>query len=120
MMFVQNLLAVLAQSKVINRTTVNFSFITAYFSKSIKIGPGVHINLSKRGTGVSLGSRGAHVSFSLTGRVTKTVNRPGAGLLQTARYKSLQHGLYRHSPIYFCIMVRDFVITAKEGRVTRE
>ena len=54
--------------------------MSAYFRKSIKIAPGVHINMSKRGTGVSFGGRGAHVSFSPTGRVTKTVSIPGTGI----------------------------------------
>ncbi len=54
--------------------------MSAYFRKSIKIAPGVHVNLSKRGTGVSFGGRGAHVSFSPTGRVTKTVSIPGTGI----------------------------------------
>ena len=54
--------------------------MTAYFRKSFKVDPGVHINLSKRGTGVSFGGRGAHVSFSPTGRVTKTLNIPGTGI----------------------------------------
>jgi len=54
--------------------------MSAYFRKSIKIAPGVHINLSKRGTGLSFGTRGAHVSFSPTGRVTKTVGIPGTGI----------------------------------------
>ncbi len=46
----------------------------------MKIAPGVHINLSKRGTGVSFGHRGVHLSFSPTGRVTKTVSLPGTGI----------------------------------------
>ena len=54
--------------------------MTAYFRKSFKVAPGVHINLSKRGTGVSFGGRGAHVSLSPTGRVTKTLNIPGTGI----------------------------------------
>ena len=54
--------------------------MSSYFRKSIKIAPGVHINLSKRGTGISFGARGAHVSLSPTGRVTKTVNLPGTGI----------------------------------------
>ena len=54
--------------------------MSAYFRKSFKVAPGVHINLSKRGTGISLGGRGAHVSFSPTGRVTKTVSIPGTGI----------------------------------------
>ena len=54
--------------------------MSAYFRKSIKIAPGVHINLSKRGTGISFGARGAHVSLSPTGRITKTVSLPGSGI----------------------------------------
>ena len=54
--------------------------MSAYFRKSFKVAPGVHLNLSKRGTGISLGGRGAHVSFSPTGRVTKTVSIPGTGI----------------------------------------
>ena len=54
--------------------------MSAYFRKSFKIAPGVHINLSKRGTGVSFGGRGAHVSFSPTGRITKTLSIPGTGI----------------------------------------
>jgi len=54
--------------------------MSAYFRKSFKVAPGVHINLSKRGTGVSFGGRGAHVSFSPTGRVPKPRNIPGTGI----------------------------------------
>jgi len=54
--------------------------MSAYFRKSFKVAPGVHINLSKRGTGVSFGTRGAHVSLSPTGRITKTVGIPGTGI----------------------------------------
>jgi len=54
--------------------------MSAYFRKSFKVAPGVHINLSKRGTGVSFGTRGAHVSLSPTGRITKTVGIPRTGI----------------------------------------
>jgi hypothetical protein len=53
----------------------------------------VHLNFSKRGTGVSFGTRGAHVSLSPTGRVTKTVSVPGTGIyyrgVSTLHSKSL-------------------------------
>lgn len=62
--------------EVISHTLV----MSAYFRKSFKVAPGVHINLSKRGTGVSFGTRGAHVSLSPTGRITKTVGIPGTGI----------------------------------------
>lgn len=70
--------------------------MTAYFRKSIKIAPGVHINLSKRGTGVSFGGRGAHVSFSPTGRITKTVSIPGTGIYY--RDTSTNHSRSKKSP----------------------
>jgi len=54
--------------------------MASYFRKSFKIAPGIHLNLSKRGTGISLGGRGAHISLSPTGRVTKTLNIPGTGI----------------------------------------
>jgi hypothetical protein len=54
--------------------------MSAYFRKSIKIAPGVHFNMSKRGAGVSFGVRGAHVSLSPTGRITKTASIPGTGI----------------------------------------
>ena len=54
--------------------------MTTYFRKSFKVAPGVHLNLSKRGTGVSFGPSHAHLSFSPTGRITKTVSIPGTGI----------------------------------------
>jgi Protein of unknown function (DUF4236) len=38
------------------------------FRKRKRIGPGLFLNLSKRGAGVSVGRRGASVSKSATGR----------------------------------------------------
>ncbi len=70
--------------------------MTAYFRKSFKVAPGVHINLSKRGTGVSFGGRGAHVSFSPTGRVTKTLNIPGTGIYY--RDVDTLHAKAAHAP----------------------
>jgi hypothetical protein len=70
--------------------------MSAYFRKSIKIAPGVHVNLSKRGTGVSFGGRGAHVSFSPTGRVTKTVSIPGTGIYY--RDVDTLHSKSQHQP----------------------
>ncbi len=70
--------------------------MTAYFRKSFKVAPGVHINLSKRGTGVSFGGRGAHVSLSPTGRVTKTLNIPGTGIYY--RDVDTLHAKAAHAP----------------------
>jgi tetratricopeptide (TPR) repeat protein len=48
--------------------------------RSIKLGSGVKLNLTKRGASVSLGGRGAHYTVSTTGRHTRTVGIPGTGL----------------------------------------
>jgi tetratricopeptide (TPR) repeat protein len=48
--------------------------------KSIKIAPGIRMNVGKSGIGYSAGVRGARVSRSATGRVTRTLSLPGTGL----------------------------------------
>ena len=50
------------------------------FRKSVKLGPGVRLNVSKRGVGVSGGVRGARVSAHTSGRRTTSVGVPGTGL----------------------------------------
>lgn len=50
------------------------------FRKSIKIAPGVKLNLNKGSVGLSAGVRGARVSVNSKGRVTKSVGIPGSGL----------------------------------------
>lgn len=70
--------------------------MSAYFRKSFKVALGVHINLSKRGTGVSFGGRGAHVSPTPMGRVTKRVNLPGTGIYY--RDVDTLHAKSQHQP----------------------
>lgn len=48
--------------------------------KSIKIAPGVRLNVSSKSIGVSAGVRGARVSVNSKGRVTRTVGVPGTGI----------------------------------------
>jgi Protein of unknown function (DUF4236) len=52
------------------------------FRRSIKILPGIRINLGKRGVSTSIGVRGAHVTFGRNGTRT-TVGLPGTGLSYT-------------------------------------
>jgi tetratricopeptide (TPR) repeat protein len=52
------------------------------FSRSIKLMPGVSINLSRSGASVSVGPRGAKVTVGPRG-VTQTVGLPGTGLYYT-------------------------------------
>lgn len=49
------------------------------FRKRIKVLPGIHVNLGKRGASISAGVRGASVTVG-KGRVTKSVGLPGTGI----------------------------------------
>lgn len=51
-----------------------------YVRRSMKIAPGVRINFSNRGMGVSVGTRGVHISSSATGRRTFSAGIPGTGI----------------------------------------
>ena len=48
--------------------------------KSIKLGPGVRLNVSHRGAGVRVGGRGGGVSANTSGRRTASVGIPGSGV----------------------------------------
>jgi Protein of unknown function (DUF4236) len=50
------------------------------FRRSIKLGPGVRMNLSKTGVGMSFGVPGARRSIHSSGRQTASVGIPGTGL----------------------------------------
>lgn len=50
------------------------------FRKSIKIAPGVRLNIGKKSVGISAGVKGARVSVNSSGRVTKSVGIPGTGV----------------------------------------
>lgn len=50
------------------------------FQRSMKLLPGVRLNFSKSGIGMSLGVPGARISFSPRGRVTQRVGIPGTGI----------------------------------------
>ena len=55
------------------------------FRRSIKIAPGVKVNLTKTGVGMTVGPRGAHYSVHSSGRVTRSVGLPGTGLYYQSR-----------------------------------
>lgn len=50
------------------------------FRRSIKLGKGVRLNVSKTGLGVSVGGRGARYSVHSSGRRTRSLGVPGSGL----------------------------------------
>lgn len=55
------------------------------FRKSFKVAPGVRLNVSKRGAGVSGGVKGARVSVG-PGGTRGTVGIPGSGLSYEHRF----------------------------------
>lgn len=50
------------------------------FRRTVKIAPGVRLNVNKRSVGLSAGARGARVSVNSDGRSTRSVGIPGSGL----------------------------------------
>lgn len=50
------------------------------FRKSVKIAPGVKVNLNKKSTSVTLGTKGVHHTVSSSGKKTTSVGVPGTGL----------------------------------------
>lgn len=50
------------------------------FRRTVRIAPGIRLNVNKRSVGVSAGVRGARVSINSDGRSTRSVGVPGTGL----------------------------------------
>lgn len=50
------------------------------FRKSVKIAPGVKLNLNKKSVGVTIGKKGAHYTVNSKGKKTASVGIPGTGL----------------------------------------
>ena len=50
------------------------------YRKSIKIAPGIKLNLNKSSASISVGPKGFKTTYSTTGRKTTTVGIPGTGI----------------------------------------
>jgi hypothetical protein len=50
------------------------------FQRRVKVFPGVRLNLSTSGVGVSVGGRGAHVGITARGQRYTSIGVPGAGI----------------------------------------
>lgn len=50
------------------------------FRKSIKLAPGVKLNLNKKSTGITVGGKGAHYTINSNGKKTASVGIPGTGI----------------------------------------
>ena len=58
--------------------------------KSVKIAPGIRLNINKNSVGISAGVKGARVTANSNGRVTRSVGIPGTGLYDVETIKSSQ------------------------------
>jgi hypothetical protein len=66
------------------------------FRRSIKVFPGVKINIGKRGISTSVGMRGAHLTFGKNGTYLST-GIPGTGLSQRTKISgSQEHPIQQH------------------------
>jgi uncharacterized protein DUF4236 len=70
------------------------------FYRRIHIFPGLSVNLSKSGPSLTVGVRGAHMTFGGRG-VTRTVGLPGTGLYYTSRsgYHTGFHSAHAETPV---------------------
>lgn len=55
------------------------------YKKSIKVAPGVKINLNKKSSSITIGGKGYHKTFNSNGQTTTSVNLPVKGLSYTDR-----------------------------------
>lgn len=54
------------------------------YRKSIKVLPGVRLNLNRKSRSITVGGKGRRTTISSTGRVTRSVGIPGTGLYHTS------------------------------------
>jgi len=55
------------------------------YRKSIKIAPGVKINLNRKSASVTIGGKGYHKTFNSNGQTTTSINLPVKGLSYTSK-----------------------------------
>lgn len=58
------------------------------FRKSVKVAPGVRLNIGKKSAGVSIGGKGGGVSINSKTGATARVSAPGTGVSYTSKVSS--------------------------------
>src|SRR2546421_9575245 len=69
--------------------------MTVRFRRSVKLFPGVKINIGKRGISTSVGVRGAHLTFGKNGTYLST-GIPGTGLSQRTKISGSSEHMVEH------------------------
>lgn len=67
------------------------------YRKSIKIAPGVRLNVNKKSVGVTVGGKGLHYTVNSKGQTTKTVGIPGTGLSYSKTSSGKKSGASRRA-----------------------
>ena len=81
------------------------------FRRSIKIAPGVRINLSKSGLSTSIGTRGATVNIR-GDRVRGTVGIPGTGLSYSEQQRAQGAGVIGEGAMRILIVLAVLILIA--------
>jgi len=68
------------------------------FRRSIKVLPGIRLNVGKRGVSSSIGVRGVHITLG-NGKVRETIELPGTGLSYTHVERTHQEGPGEAQPL---------------------
>ena len=76
------------------------------FRKSINLGGGVRVNLSKKGVGYSFGTKGARVTKMANGKHRTTIGIPNTGLSYISESKS-KRNRYNKSNVNANVYVSD-------------
>ena len=66
------------------------------FRKSIKIAPGIRLNIGKKSSGISFGKKGLRFSANTSGRKTMTMGLPGTGLSYTKTFQKQKSSTANH------------------------
>lgn len=61
------------------------------FRKSVKIAPGVKLNLGKKSAGISIGNKNGGVSVNSKTGVSSRISAPGTGMSYTSKLSSSKH-----------------------------
>ena len=69
------------------------------FRKRTKIAPGLNLNVSKKGFGLSAGPKGIKTSISAQGKVTGSVGIPGSGISYRKRLSSSNESSSNHEDL---------------------
>ena len=70
------------------------------FRRTATIAPGVKVNLNKASASMTVGTKGAHITKSTNGSVTKTAGIPGSGFSYVDRSGGSGSGSLASSPLF--------------------